>query len=291
MSSTQEKTHEKTSQHSKNNELDKSSREKLNTALNYYFYSIGSNKEICNNFDLIKEDQYIKDHVDNIEILSCLYNPKHPHELIKSILDHLKKSPDDIVKILKKDREAGLKKNEQKVKTITNNYQNEKTRLEKELNNTEDEIKQALKALDDLNKAIDALEKKRDKLKHEINNSDRTHENQIVEIERDDISIKEDNIKGYKALRNYEDVGHELNELSIQLEKIESHRRKPNGQKYTLNPKKTCRGEYELDKHDKSRCICRVDDNNYQICDSHNCRNLPGFIENQQCKSRKQKQN
>ena len=41
---------------------------------------------------------------------------KSPHELIKSILGHLKRSPDDIVKILKKDREAGLKKMNKKSK-------------------------------------------------------------------------------------------------------------------------------------------------------------------------------
>lgn len=270
-------------------DLDKASREKLNTALNYYFYSIGSNKDVCNNFNLLKGDDYIKDHVDNIEILSCLYNSDSPNDLVKDILRDLKVSPDTIIKILNQDREAGLKQNEQKVKDATDKYEREEKQLNSELQNTKDQIAEAKKGLAELKKSIAVLEAKKRELEGKINKNEKDHENMVVTIEQDNISIKEENNKGYENLRNYEDVGHSLNQLSIQLTKLESNRKKSSGKKYTLNPKRTCTGEYHVDKNDKSKCLCLTDNGGLEVCDPHNCKDMPGFKYHQKCKKNKKK--
>lgn len=272
----------KTNDTNPDQDLDKESREKLNTALNYYLYSIGDIK--CVDFDQLKVDDTIKDHVDNIEILSCLYDHNNPYNLIRNMLTNLNIPPSQIIKILKHDKKAGLKKNEQQIKTVTNDYQRNDEQLKSQLNDTNEEIKTAKHGLEELRKSIEALEIKRDTINKKMKTLNKNHEETVITIEQNNISLQEENNKGYKNLRNYEDVGHELNQLSMQLKILESNRKKPTGQKYTLNPRKTCVEEYKVDQNDKSKCICKTNNGGMEVCDPYHCKNLPHFKEHQKCK-------
>ena len=87
--------------------MDNNQLTKIRVAINYYLYTIGA-QELGEPFDKLQEDELIKNEIDNIKDLYCLYKNGHTNKNITTIIDNINYSPNKIIEYLNKNKELNI---------------------------------------------------------------------------------------------------------------------------------------------------------------------------------------
>lgn len=219
---------------------------KARVALNYYLYSIGAN-ELGEPFDKLDSDDLIKDELDTIKTIDCLYHKGHYDKNVSNTINKLNHPPQKIIDYLNRNKELEINKIDGEISKIINKNKNDQTALDKTIvkNNTEKkDIQDAIKTLKD---KLEELNNKNEILKGNKDARVKNRNDKISNLKLKKKKILEKEFEYNKHLDTYKKIGETLMKDTNDIQKIII------SENESLNPKEPCVGDYFIED---GKCYC-----------------------------------
>jgi hypothetical protein len=252
--------------------LDQLDQKKLKMALNYYLYTNQGVKSLGEPFDNLYKDTYIKNKIENIKKISCLYDYQNPYQLIHSILNKEDTDPNIIIDFLSRNKSQSIIDNNNKIDLIDKTINTEITTIDDKINDNNKNISSMENAITMLNTKIQKYQNENKKLMEKKKDITNAKIEKIYELQLKNINYSDKNNTLFNVLDNYNHIGYKLNQLSNHLEKLKLFRKNKDKNKdkdkYSLIPDTFCKSKYYIKDN---KCICLDKKNKELLCDPYHC--------------------
>lgn len=234
---------------------------KARVALNYYLYSIGAN-ELGEPFDKLDGNELIKDELDTIKTIDCLYHKGHYSTNVSKTINKITYPPQKIINYLNRNKELEISKIDGKISKIINKNKNDQKALDKTIVNNNSQKKDIQEAIQTLKDKLDELNNKNEILKGNKDARVKNRNDKVSNLKLKKKKILEQEFEYNKHLDTYKNIGEQLMKNTNDIQKIII------SDKESLNPKEPCVGNYFIED---GKCYCLGSNKKKLNCHPQSC--------------------